>query len=245
MIDDRVFARLLSYYPEEELIRRPILEAALEKGEITKSDLLREADILFIPWQMFLLSWDNLRAQIKNIENNRKDKIRAVALSSRPGASGPLPNRLVDRYIRAQTFLSAAVAGTRPPNKCNGCLRGKSVSGAVAELQTCLNLDMEEFWRKGTKARALEYLIACVEEAGINVARGTADARLMPRSANHTALYKNVSGFCLKDDLVPFVFVNSSMAEDEEPLGRQIYTLAYLLALIGLGQYMLIRDWKP
>ncbi len=245
LIDDRVFARLLSYYPEEELIRRPILEAALVKGQITKSDLLREADILFIPWQMFLLSWDNLRAQIKNIENNRKDKIRAVALSSRPGASGPLPNRLVDRYIRAQTFLSAAVAGTRPPNKCNGCLRGKSVSGAVAELQTCLNLDMEEFWRKGTKARALEYLIACVEEAGINVARGTADARLMPRSANHTALYKNVSGFCLKDDRVPFVFVNSSMAEDEEPLGRQIYTLAYLLALIGLGQYMLIRNWKP
>lgn len=242
-LDDRVFARLLTYYPEEELLRRPILEAAQEEGEISKSDLIKEADILFIPWQMFLLKWDNLLAQIKNIERNRKDKIRAVALSSRSGGSGPLPARLVDRYIRAQTFLTSASG--LPPNPFNGCLRGKSISAAVAELRARLDLDMDAFWAKGTKERALEYLMGQSEKAQINVARGTADARLMPRSSNHKALYKNVSGFCLRDERIPFVFVNSSMAEDEEPLGRQIYTLVYLLALVGLSQYTLIRDWKP
>ena len=242
-LDRRVFRRLFSYYPEEKLLDRAILAEALRGDEITKSDLMDEAEKAFIPWQMFLLGWNRLVEELANIEENRRDKIRVGRVSTRGSRGDSVPNRLFDRYIRAQNFLVSH--GTYSRNAFAGSLRGVSVADAVGILASSFAIDINYFWGRGTKETAFSYLLARVELGQINVALGTSDSRLMPRSENHKALYKNISGFCLRDELVPFIFETMNMAVDEEPVGRQIYTLVYLLALVGLDVYTLTRDWRP
>jgi hypothetical protein len=242
-LDERVFERLLTFYPEEELLSRPVLAEALARGEIKKTDLIAEADKHFIPWQMFLLTWANLGKHLRRIEKERLDKIQIGELSKRAGAKGPPPYRLIDRYIRAQNFLVGN--GTYKANPFNNALRGKTVEDAVSEIERRFGIDRAVFWGKSQKEKALEYLIARFEAGQINVALGTSEARLVPSTKNHRTLYKNISGFCLKSPKVPFAFVHMNMTDEEEPAGRRIYTLVLLIALIGLGIYTVSRDWRP
>ena len=101
-LDDRVFRGLLTFYPEEDLLSRPTFAEAVASGEISKSALISEAETLFIPWQMFLLSWPSLTKQLRHIERQRSDKLQVGELSKRSGSKGATPYRLIDRYIRAQ-----------------------------------------------------------------------------------------------------------------------------------------------
>ncbi|MDE2057381.1 MAG: hypothetical protein KGI78_00825 [Patescibacteria group bacterium] len=242
-LNDRVFERLLTFYPEENLLTRKVPADALASGEISLSALKAEANRLFIPWQMFLLNMPRLRHHLRNIERNRRDKIRIAALSRRAGRVGAAPNRLIDRHIRAQNFLVSN--GTYAPNAYNGMLRGMTAIDSVDAIVNHFSIDRDTFWRKSRKEEAFAYLVEIVQGGQVNVALGTSESRLVPSSANHKLLYKNVSGFCLKDEHVPFIFVNMNMADDEEPAGRRIYTLVYLLTLVGLGIYTLTRDWRP
>lgn len=242
-IDDRVFKRLLTFYPEEDLLSRTVPSAALASGEISKAALQQEARTLFIPWQMFLLTRENLRRQLRKIESHRKDKLRVAKLSSRPGADGPTSNRLIDRYIRSQTFLVSS--GDYARNTYAGMLKGKSVLEAVDTIATYFEIDREHFWTRSTKESALEYLVRQIEHHQINVALGSSESRLVPSSKNHRLLYRNISGFCLRDVHVPFIFVNMNLSDDEEPVGRRIYTLVYLVVLVGLNVFTVTRDWRP
>lgn len=242
-LDERVFRRLLSFYPEENLLERPVLARALERGEIKKAHLQLEANINFIPWQMFLLTRTRLQHHLRWIERERKDKIQVAQISSRSGSAGPTPYRLIDRYIRTQNFLIGR--GGLKPNRFNGSLVGLETAEAVAAIEKHFGIDRAALWSKSTKERALEYLVERTESGQVNVALGASEARLVPSSKNHRALYKNVSGFCIKDARVPFVFVNMNMADEEEPVGRRLYTLLLLVTLIGLGVYAVTRDWRP
>ncbi|MEZ4103842.1 MAG: hypothetical protein R3B60_00990 [Candidatus Paceibacterota bacterium] len=71
----------------------------------------------------------------------------------------------------------------------------------------------------------------------VNVSRGVLTNKILP---NHQVVgndvYKNTSGFAIKDDKIPFVFLPSEVNPDEVE-SRQIYTLVYLLVVIGLDQY--------
>lgn len=242
-LDDWVFRRLLTFYPEEDLLSRPILAKALMDGEITKANLQKEASVHFIPWQMFLLSKDKLKAQLKNIEKVRLDKIQVAELSSRAGGAGATPYRLIDRYIRTQTFLTSTER--YGPNLFSKSLNGLSVERSIERIEAYFGIDRAELREASTKEKALEYLIERLEDGQVNVALGTSEARLVPSSKNLRSLYKNVSGFCLKDTQVPFLFVNMNMADEEEPVGRRLYTLILLLVLVGLGVFSVTRDWRP
>jgi hypothetical protein len=242
-IDDEVFRRLLTFYPEEDLLSRPIPAKALASGEISKADLQKEAGVHFIPWQMFLLTRAKLKGHLAHIERERKDKVQVTELSARSGGGGFTPYRLIDRYIRTQNFLRGST--TLRPNTFNGSLRGLSVARAVEHLEAHFKIDRGLLRGKRTKEQAIEYLVECLERGHVNVALGTSEARLVPSSKNHRSLYKNVSGFCLRDAGVPFVFVNMNMADEEEPAGRRMYTLILLTVLIGLGIYTVTRDWRP
>lgn len=242
-LDARVFERLLTFYPEEDLLGRPVLSEAIIRGEIKKSDLIAEADMHFIPWQMFLLSWTNLGKHLRRIEKERLDKIQVGELSKRAGAEGPPPYRLIDRCIRAQNFLVGQ--GAYKANPFNGALRGKTIEEAVRVIERHFAIDRPTFWGKSRKEDALDYLIARFESGQVNVALGTSEPRLVPSTSNHRRLYRNISGFCLKSPKVPFVFVHMNMADEEEPVGRRIYTLVLLIAHIGLGIYSVSRDWRP
>ena len=242
-LDARVFERLLTFYPEEDLLGRPVLSEAIIRGEIKKSDLIAEADKHFIPWQMFLLSWANLGKHLRRIEKERLDKIQVGELSKRAGAKGPPPYRLIDRCIRAQNFLVGL--GAYKANPFNGALRGKTIEEALRVVERHFAIDRPTFWGKSRKEDALEYLIARFESGQVNVALGTSEPRLVPSTSNHRRLYKSISGFCLKSPKVPFAFVHMNMAGEEEPAGRRIYTLVLLIAHIGLGIYTVSRDWRP
>jgi len=240
--DTNVYKRLLSFYPEEKLLQRPILAEALQTETVTYGDLCSEAEKLFIPWQMFLLTPRKLTHHLKNIENNRVDKIRSTQMSRRRGHSGDIPYRLIDRYIRAQNFVSST--GFYGANTYNGSLAGLTIASTVKKIMGHFGIERGSLL-SGTKADVLQYLITRIEEKCVNVGIGALEARLVPTTDNHRDLYKNVSGFCLRDEKVPFIYVNASMATEEEPVGRQIYTLIYLLTLIGLDEFTLARNINP
>ena len=242
-LDDSVFQRLLTFYPEEDLLSRPVLASAWDKGEIAKSHLISEAKKLFIPWQMFLLTPKNLKKHFSRIERERRDKIDVGEISTRSGSKGPPPYRLIDRYIRAQRFLIEST-----PLKSNAycaSLRGNSIATAVQAIETHFGIDRAVLWRKRNKQDAFEYLVGKVEKGGVNVAIGTSEPRLVPTTRNHRALYRNVSGFCLKSANAPFAFVQMNMADEEEPAGRRVYTLMMLVVLIGLDIFTVTRNWRP
>lgn len=240
-LDSQVFNKLLTFYPEERLLERRVLSDAVKNDHISLGDLQTEADVNFIPWQMFLLNFENLGRQLERIESNRSDKIRITQYGRRAGQPGANPNRLIDRYIRAQTFLTTTT--NFPSNTYVGSLEGRTLNESVNHIIDHFNINRNTFWGRPTKEDANDYLKAAVEERNINVATGTAAGRLVPTSENHKNLYKNVSGFCLKDESVPFIFVNANMSSEEEPVGRQIYTLVYMLTLIGLGDFTLASHW--
>jgi len=234
-IEDDVFKDLLSFYPEEKLIHRPKFSEALGKDSISYRDLKSEAETLFIPWQMFFLEKTKLETQLKNIEQNRADRITTSFLSKRSGRSGSFSARLVDRFIRTQNFLVSN--GSFSVNNFNKSLSGLNISEAVKSILSHFTIDMNIFRKQPTVAKAIDYLIACISKGNINVARGTTAHGLMPSTKNHRMLYKNMSGFCLKDDKVPFIYLSTNEVVGEEAVGRQVYTLVYLLTLIGLDIY--------
>lgn len=58
----------------------------------------------------------------------------------------------------------------------------------------------------------------------------------MPTTKNCKSVYKNSSGFVLKDSRIPFIFLPGDL-NPEEITYRQIYSLLYLLIIIGLEIY--------
>ncbi|HEY9481199.1 MAG TPA: hypothetical protein VIR98_03165 [Candidatus Paceibacterota bacterium] len=236
-IEDAVFSGLLSFYPEERLLNREKFAAAKRDGVISFSELKSESETLFIPWQMFFLNSTKLKKQLNNIESNRADKISLSFMSRRPGRRGAFSMRLIDKFVRIQSFLT--LNSSFPINQFPGSLKDLSVPDSVNKILEYFSIDIEFFRTRRTVKMAIDYLIDCLAKKNINVAQGTTAYGLMPRTESHAPLYKNLSGFCLKDARVPFIYLSTNEVSDEEPVGRQIYTLIYLISMIGLDIYSL------
>jgi hypothetical protein len=100
-------------------------------------------------------------------------------------------------------------------------------------------------FRSRNKENALAYLIERIEDGQINVCQGVLTNKILPALSDSRSVYKNTSGFVIRDDRVPFIFIPSEVNPDERE-GRQIFTLLYLLALIGLEAYefQIEKDFK-
>jgi hypothetical protein len=243
-IENCVFKQLLSFYPEEELLKRSTFLDATKQGYISYSDLISESETLFIPWQMFFLDKDKLSIQLKNIETNRADRLNNSSLmSKRTGKSGAYPKRLIDRFVRSQNFLCSP-NNMLSDNKFNKSLIGLNINDSVAHILKYFSIDVDVFRDKKKVSQSIDYLIERISACNINIARGTTAHGLMPCTENHRVLYKNLSGFCLRDDKIPFIYLSTNEITGEEVVGRQIYTLIYLLALIGLDIYSLAFNDK-
>ena len=55
-INEDVVAMILSIYPDEHLMDRPLFADALASGELSISALRKECNTLLIPWQLFMLN---------------------------------------------------------------------------------------------------------------------------------------------------------------------------------------------
>ncbi len=239
-IEDSVVERVLKLYPEEKLDQRVVFQNAFSKGRIEYKDLLSESDKLLIPWQMFFLSDANFNTQITHIETERKHKVSAKLVAKRRGTGEVTSKRIMDRLIRQQNFLTST--GTFLPNTFCGSLKGVQTRKAAEHILKHFSIDRNNLWKYTGKGRALEYLTEQIQSANINVSRGVLTNKLLPTSRVVPGdVYRNTSGFAIKDDCVPFIFLPSEINPDEVE-SRQIYTLVYLIAVIGLDQYEYYLD---
>ncbi len=234
-IDDVVVKRILNLYPEEKLEQRVIFQAAFSSGIIEYKDLVSESEKILIPWQLFFLNSVNFNTQIKHIEKERKDKVSEKLIAKRRGVGDVTSKRIIDRLIRQQNFLVGT--GIFSTNSFCGCLKNVPTKRASDKIISTFSIDRNLLWRYRGKGSALEYLINQIESANINVSRGVLTNKLLPTwQVVPSDVYRNTSGFAIRDDNVPFVFLPSEINPDEVE-SRQIYTLIYLIAVIGLDQY--------
>jgi hypothetical protein len=243
-IEDSVVRRVLALYPEEALVKRLVFEAAFADGKIEYSDLQEESEKILIPWQMFFLTPSNLDAQIAHIEKERGHKVSAKLMAKRRGTGDVTSKRIIDRLIRQQNFLTST--STFSANSFCGSLKGVRTEQAAEKILSIFGINRNAVWGYRTKGVALEYFIRRIESGNINVSRGVLSNKLLPTwNVVPSDIYRNTSGFAIKDDFVPFVFLPSELNPDEIE-SRQIYTLIYLVTVIGLDQYdyFLDKDFK-
>lgn len=243
-IEDAVLNRILNLYPEEKLSGRSAFEKAFRLGSIELKALKEESAKILIPWQMFFLNADNFDDQIKHIEDQRKHKVSPKLLSKRRGAGNNTSKRIIDRLIRQQNFLTEQ--SDFPINTYCGSLCRMSPKKAAEQILKYFGVERSTYWDYEKKEKALDYFIEKVESKYINVCRGVLTNKLLPmHQVVDYDVYKNTSGFVIKDDRIPFIFLPNEINPDEA-VSRQLYTLVYLLVIIGLGQYdyILKRDLK-
>ena len=239
-IDDDVVERVLNLYPEEELFNRRVFVDAFSNGTIEFTNLKDESEKILIPWQLFFLTPDNLDTQTQRIDELRQHKVSAKLVAKRRGMGDVTSKRIIDRLIRQQNFVTSTEV--LPTNTFCGSLARLSTSNAVAGILAHFEIDRPWLWKTDGKGKALEYLISQVEAKSINVSRGVLTHKLLP---NHQVvpgnIYKNTSGFAIRDEYLPFVFLPGEINPDEVE-SRQIYSLIYLLVVIGLDQYEYILE---
>jgi len=239
-IDDSVVERVLNLYPEEELVNRPVFERAFADNSIELEDLQSESEKILIPWQLFLLTPDNFDVQMTRINELRAHKVSAKLVAKRRGVGDITSKRIIDRLIRQQNFVTSTE--TLPRNGYVGSLARRTVREAVRSIVAYFEFDME--WLQGIdgKGKALDYLVAQVDAKNVNVSRGVLTHKILPtHQVVPSSVYRNTSGFAIRDERLPFVFLPGEVNPDEVE-SRQIYTLIYLLAVIGLDQYEYILE---
>lgn len=234
-IDDIVVERILGLYSEEKLHERPFFKDALDGKLSEYKDFRLECDKIIVPWQLFFLEPNSLETQISHIEEQRSHKISKKFLAKRKGLGGVTSMRIVDRLIRLQNYTIQNTSYQE--NEFCGSLQKMDTSHAVQKMRQNFELSLREFREKSTNETALKYLINQLEKRQINVARGVLTNKILPNSkVVQNDLYKNTSGFAIKDIRIPFLFLPSETNLDEAD-SRQIYTLLYLLVVVGLDQY--------
>jgi hypothetical protein len=234
-IENAVVEQILNMYPEEKLITRPVFKDAFENNSIKYNDLKEESNKILIPWQMFLLDRVNLKKELNHIEETRADKISSKLIAKRKGIGNVTSKRIIDRLIRLQNFITTT--NTLPKNVFCGSLIHKTNRDAVAQILSYFNIDINKFRSYKSKSSAFGYFLDKVESKFINVSQGVLANKMLPAwQVVDNSIYKNTSGFVIKDDRIPFIFLPSEVNPDEVE-GRQIYTLTYLIVLIGLNEY--------
>ncbi len=232
-IHSDVVRSVLSIYPEEKLVERLIFNDAFINDQISYRDLLKESDSILIPWQMFFLTPSNFKVQKNHIEKFRQTKFSPKFFAKRTGVGKVTSKRIIDRLIRLQNFAVSNSGFSK--NKFCGSLKGQKVAQCATNLVSFLGISEKNFYSKSAET-ALKYLIETSESKNINISRGVLKGGILPEVKGVNQVYKNTSGFVIKDDYIPFIFLPDEINPDEV-IGRRIYTLVYLLVCIGLDDF--------
>lgn len=243
-IDSTAVAQILSLYPEEKLFERPIFKDAFAEDLIDFAKLQSESEKILIPWQLFFLNAKNLKSELDHIEKERADKVSAKLMSKRVGVGNITSKRIIDRLIRLQNYILQT--NSLPKNDFCGSLTSKTEKDAVTHIAKYLEINIDRFRAYKNKSNALSYLIEKVEGKYINISQGVLTNKMLPTwQVVDNKIYKSTSGFVIKDDSIPFIFLPSEINPDEVD-GRQIFTLVFLLVVIGLNEYdyFLEKDFK-
>lgn len=231
-LNDESFERVLNMYPEEAIAQRAVFAEALRTGAIEFEALRNEAAKTLIDWQLFLLEPPQLIKEMQRIEA-RRHQAAPVLAAKRSGAGRITSRRILDRLIRCQTYVAQRT--TLSKNTLCGALDGLEVVEAAARLREKLGF-VPRVFRAASKGDALQHLIGIAEGRQINVCQGVLTNKMLPQLTDSRSVFRNTSGFVLANDKVPFLFLPSEVNPNESD-GRQIFTIVYLLVVIGLGAY--------
>lgn len=238
-IDDEVVKKILNFYPEEKLTEYSAFVDALEKGSITIRELKDASGKIHVPWQLFFLDSDRLKEELQNIENNRVDKFpkEISFINKRKGKGKITSKRIIDRQIRLQNFIHSLLPEAQI---CDfvGCLKNKNVDECVVIISRYFSIDTDHFRTRKKIQDSLGYLIDQIQSRNnVNISQGVLTNGMLPEIKNIRNIYKNTSGFVLQSKKLPFIFLPNEINPDENNY-RQIYTLLYLLVVIGLDDYL-------
>lgn len=235
-IHDDVIRGVLSIYPEEQLVDRRFFIEAFSNGYLSYKGLMDECDSMLIPWQMFFLNPTNLKKQLENIEKNRKSKFRKSFFTKRESAGKVTSKRIIDRLIRLQDYITNNFKQQLSKHPFCASMKGKTTDECIKIFTDSFDINMDTFRGKSQIDTALEYLIEKIESKNINISRGVLKGGVLPELKGAGTVYKNTSGFVIKDENIPFIFLPDDLNPDEA-FGRRIYTLVYLLVSIGIDEY--------
>ena len=244
-LENDIVLKILDMYPEEQLMNRDVFKDAFSSDQIEFKNLKEESGKCLIPWQIFFLNKQNLNKELKHIENQRADKVSSKLFAKRRGTGNITSNRIIDRLIRLQNYISSRAPLVKKNPFCDS-LQAKNDADVLNHITSYFDIDLDRFRNSRNKSIALNYLIKKIEEKYINISQGVLTNKILPNwQVVNNNIYKNTSGFVIKDDRIPFLFLPSEVNPDESD-GRQIYTLIYLLLVIGLGKYsyFLDKDFK-
>ncbi len=242
-IDDNVIKSILNFYPEENLISYPVFIDSFKKQSITIKELKKVSEKILLPWQIFLLNKNNLNKVLDHIEQERKDKVPlSVFLNKRKAGGDITSKRILDRLIRIQNYVSEN--GSLPKNVFCDSLRGLTVKSAAKHIIRYLDIDFDKIRNEVFDAqKTLAYLKLKLDDKNINLCEGVLSNGMLPQVGVSKSVYKNTSGFAIKSDTIPFIFLPGETKPDEA-YTRQIYTLFYLVTGIGLGDFQYLFESK-
>ncbi|HZX73906.1 MAG TPA: hypothetical protein VFE57_05780, partial [Cyclobacteriaceae bacterium] len=165
--------------------------------------------------------------------NNRSNKFSSKFFAKRSGSGDITSKRIIDRLIRLQNFITSN--HTLPKNSFCGLLCGAPTKDCPKKITDYFGINTTKFGSQSAQT-VMKHIIGAVEAKNINISRGVLKGGILPEVKGVNDVYKNTSGFVIKDDCIPFIFLPDEINPDEV-IGRRIYTLVYLLVSIALDDY--------
>lgn len=204
---------------------------ALSTETIAFKDLLDLSRKAEIPYPLFFAPLPVVKAQVdlktrKLLQGVRKG---TFSLNSRATVELADVELIIKDLVRKQELVKKHDP-TLKRNPVVGMLR-KSRGGPVQDaraLFAALDLSAQDIQATKNKSKAVELLISRLEASHILVSRSVNG--YMPQTLSKAKF----SGLTIRDNKVPYIFLTGgSHGEDEEPVGRQFFTLALLAVLVA------------
>lgn len=232
-IDSTVFTLLLG----GSMVRhRADYVKALKASSIKYATLVRLARTADIPYTLFFAPETTVRRllSLKSAKLLAGVSKNSFSINTRNRIELHDVELIVKDLLRKQEELKRLDASLSQ-NKLVGSLRRvpNSMPQAADELRELIGFTVPELRKSGTKEAAFALLVKKLEskQVLISQSQSTVMPQLIPRGVK-------LSGICVKDRKVPYIFLSSSDAEENwEPAGRRIFTLTLLAVLIARNRF--------
>lgn len=206
-------------------------ERALEAGRIKFADLVDLARKGDIPYSLFFAPLALVREQV----DKKTEKLLAgvsretFSIGSRATVELRDVELIVKDLIRKQQLVRKHDLSLER-NKVVGLLRDDTspVDADAARLMSAIGISHEGLRTCRNKEKALDLLIDRLEANQVLVSRSV--QHYMPQRLSHVKF----SGMTVRDNKVPYIFLaGGDHGDDQEPVGRTIFTLALMAVLIA------------
>lgn len=203
---------------------------ALERGRIAFKDLLDLCRRAEVPYPLLFAPRAVVDAQLdtkteKLLAGISKDQ---YSISARGSVELHDVELIVKDLLRKQVLYKKHVAGL-PRNALVGRIaRPKTAQQDALALFDVLRLGGEDLRAQKTKQDAVDLFVEHLEANHVLVSRSVQG--YMPQTLGQVKF----SGLAVRDPKAPFVFLaGGNHGEQEDPTGRQLFTLALFAVLIG------------